>query len=422
MHLPFTFATGEAMLYQTGYPLHSFSESIPGKAKGSRAKKAKESPSDNLHPKSLLGALMSQDESVYVRQPDSEPAMSCYSSQQQTASECNSFLRNSSPHVASNERMSYDPLLATLDSLTLDGDDPCSNTELFNALESLGLNAEDLELLLLDERMIQVELDPNRIPTLSDLLTNNEILSYAHNALENSPEEVGRCGANTDLAAVSASAPIVQLSQQMQQHIGSGELLKASPAAMEIKGAAGLPNGHVQQSHPVLTPTPLNSELTHLLGWSQDQQLVQDVSRQQVIQDPLLLGFHDQMTINGSNGPFLPSVEVGHECSSTAPDVCHYQSYQQQLSLAQSSTLELEQLLGLSQSQHSLPAYNMFSSSAQAPAHNKVGLIRTEPFMEPLITVSEETQEKAEQLMAEDLSSFSPLCSELLALGAGALI
>lgn len=414
MHLPFTFATGEATLYQTGYPLHSFSESVQGKAKGSKTKKGKQSSSDNLDPKSLLGALMSQDESVYVCQPDSEPAVSGPSSllsQQQTDSECSSFLGHNGLHVFSNETSSYDPLLATLDSLTLDGEDPCSNTEIFNALENLGLNAEDLELLLLDERMIQVELDPNHIPTLSDLLTNNEILSYIHNKLENSPGPVdgdgegGRCGVNADPAAVPEPPAF---NQPMQQHVGSGVPAKAAPPTVETTGQTGLPNSHwvtnttdvhqpdnhVHLPHPVLTPSRLNSELKHLLEssqqWSQDQ-LVHYPSHQQVSQDPSPLGFHNQWTINGSYVPnghtsFLPSVEVGHTYSLTAapcapaallnglttPDVCHYQSYQQQVSVSQSSTLELEQLLGLSQSQHSLPAYTMFNSSAQGSAHSKV--------------------------------------------------
>ncbi|TNM94033.1 hypothetical protein fugu_002209 [Takifugu bimaculatus] len=414
MHLPFTFATGEAMLYQTGHPLHSFSESVQGKAKGSKTKKGKQSSSDNLDPKSLLGALMSQDESVYVCQPDSEPAVSGPSSllsQQQTDSECSSFLGHNSLHVFSNETSSYDPLLATLDSLTLDGEDPCSNTEIFNALENLGLNAEDLELLLLDERMIQVELGPNHIPTLSDLLTNNEILSYIHNKLENSPEpadgDAGRYGVNADQAAVPEPPAFVQQSQQMQQHVGSGVPAKAAPPTAEAKGQTRLPNGHwvtntanahqpdnQVQPHPVLTPSRLNSELKHLLEssqqWSQDQ-LVHYPSHPQVSQDPSLLGFHNQRTINASYIPnghtsFLPSVEVGHTYSITAapcapaallngltaPDVCHYQSYQQQVSVAQSSTLELEQLLGLSQSQHSLPAYAMFNTSAQGSAHSKL--------------------------------------------------
>lgn len=414
MHLPFTFATGEAMLYQTGYPLHSFSESAQGKAKGSKTKKGKQSSPDNLDPKSLLGALMSQDESVYVCQPEGEPAVSgpsSLSNQQQTDTECSSFLGHNGLHVFSNETSSYDPLLATLDSMSLEGEDPCSNTEIFNALENLGLNAEDLELLLLDERMIQVELDPNHIPTLSDLLTNNEILSYIHNKLENSPGPVdgdaGLYGVDADQAAIPEPPAFVQQSQQMQQHVGSGVPAKPAPPAVETKGQTGLPNGHwvantanahqpdnhAHQPHPVLTPSRLNSELKHLLEssqqWSQDQ-LVHYPAHQQASQDPSLLGFHNQRTINGSYIPnghtsFLPSVEVGHTYSITAasrapaallnglttPDVCHYQSYQQQVSVAQSSTLELEQLLGLSQSQHSLPAYTMFNT-AQGSAHSKV--------------------------------------------------
>lgn len=377
MHLPFTFTTGEAMLYQTGFPLHSFSEFATGRAKGSNTRKGREAFPDTLDPKSLLGALMSQDESVYVCEPNSRSSLS---NQQQTESECNSFFSDNSLQVASDQGSSHDPLLATLDSLSLDTEDPCSNSELFNALESLGLNAEDLELLLLDERMIQVELEPNHIPTLSDLLTNNEILSYVHNTLENHPAgDMVPYGVNVDLPAVPASPPIIQLSQQMQQHVISGELVRASPPPVELKGPTG----------PVLTPSQLNSELKHLLEssqqWSQDQHLVHYASHQQV-QDPPLLGLHNQMTINGSyvpNSPtsFLPSVEVGHTYSITAahrgpaallsgltaPDVCHYQSYQQQ-----SSTLELEQLLGLSQAQHSLPAYNMFNSSPQGSAHSKV--------------------------------------------------
>lgn len=413
MHLPFTFTTGEAMLYQTGYPLHSFSESVQGKAKGGKTKKGKQSSSDNLDPKSLLGALMSQDGSVYVCQPDSEPTVSCHSSllcQQQTDSEGSSFLGHNSLHVASNETLSCDPLLATLDSLTLDGEDPCSNTEIFNALENLGLNAEDLELLLLDERMIQVELDPNHIPTLSDLLTNNEILSYIHNKLENGPEQgggdVGRYGVSAPRPDVPAPPPIVQLPQQMQQHVGPAELVKASHPFVETKGQTGLSNGHwgtnpanalepdnhVHQPHPVLSPSQLNSELKHLLEssqqWSQEGHLVYYPSHQQVSQDLTLLGFHNQLTKNVSyvpNASLLPNVEVGHTYSITAapphapaallngltaPDVCHYQSYQQQVAVTQSSTLELEQLL--SQSQHSLPAYTMFNTSAQSSAHNKV--------------------------------------------------
>uniref|UniRef100_A0A667WYI3 Aryl hydrocarbon receptor 1b n=1 Tax=Myripristis murdjan TaxID=586833 RepID=A0A667WYI3_9TELE len=206
MHLPFTFATGEALLYQTSHPIHGFPGSLQAKAKGSRAKKGRldKRSTDDLHPNSLLGALMSQDESVYVCQPDAEPKKShpltCNPDPslfpEPQGEGFHGLLGGEGWNMtckrlsarSNNEKSSYDPLLATLDSLSLEGDETCSNSELLSALENLGLNAEDLEVLLLDERMIQVELDPDHVPTLSDLLTNNEIISYIHDSLESRTE------------------------------------------------------------------------------------------------------------------------------------------------------------------------------------------------------------------------------------------
>ncbi|XP_038835724.1 aryl hydrocarbon receptor-like [Salvelinus namaycush] len=216
MHLPFTFATGEALLYQSSYPIHGLTDSLQakGKTKSKKGKLDKNPSKDNggLDPSSLLGALMRQDESVYVCQPAVEPKMSfhsslfsergegegqssgCYSGGplgggvgESWSSVPNGVTTSTGPN--GEPPSSFDPLLATLDSLSLEGDETCSNSELFSALENMGLNAEDLELLLLDERMIRVEMDPDYIPSLNDLLTNNEILSYIHDSLENKTEE-----------------------------------------------------------------------------------------------------------------------------------------------------------------------------------------------------------------------------------------
>uniref|UniRef100_A0A8C2X5D4 Aryl hydrocarbon receptor 1b n=1 Tax=Cyclopterus lumpus TaxID=8103 RepID=A0A8C2X5D4_CYCLU len=224
MHLPFTYATGEALLYQSNHPLAAFRDGGHEK-NGSKSKKSRTERMlrDGLDPGSLLGALMSQDESVYVCQPAPEPKI-------------------------------FDPLLATLDSLSLEGhgvvdseEGGCSNGDLFGALEGLGLSAEDLELLLLDERMIRVEMDPERVPTLDDLLTNDEILSYIYDSIEGKTENAERQGAAAPLGSTAATAslpesdapsdadaqmqfphhkpplvghaPILQLSQQMQQHL-----------------------------------------------------------------------------------------------------------------------------------------------------------------------------------------------------------
>ncbi|XP_077392399.1 aryl hydrocarbon receptor-like [Festucalex cinctus] len=269
MHLPFTYATGEALLYQSNHPIAGFRDSVSEK-NSTKSKKSRTDRllRDGLDPGSLLGALMSQDESVYVCQPALEPKISFHSSffgDQMGFSDSKSGLHRSWDTPSNGEVdqsitepvTSFDPLLATLDSLSLEGqgvvdseDGGCSNGELFGALEGLGLSAEDLELLLLDERMIRVEIDPERVPTLDDLLTNDEILSYIYDSIEgktDSADQGGQVPCNPSVSATTVSvsestltsdpnvkmqfphhkpavagkAPIVQLSQQMQKHLST---------------------------------------------------------------------------------------------------------------------------------------------------------------------------------------------------------
>uniref|UniRef100_A0A674F2K5 Aryl hydrocarbon receptor n=1 Tax=Salmo trutta TaxID=8032 RepID=A0A674F2K5_SALTR len=263
MHLPFTFATGEALLYQSSYPIHGLTDSLQtkGKTKSKKGKLDKNSSKDHggLDPSSLLGALMRQDESVYVCQPAVEPKMSFHSSL----------------FSERGEGEGFDPLLATLDSLSLEGDETCSNSELFSALENLGLNAEDLELLLLDERMIRVEMDPDYIPSLNDLLTNNEILSYIHDTLENKTEEdQGR-----DSHVLPKQPPILQLSQQMQQHLNLVKPVLHTNSLTVVHNGHWLPqqqhmhaglDDHCHSIHPLV-----NGKTSQLGQWQQQNQHLQ---------------------------------------------------------------------------------------------------------------------------------------------------
>ncbi|XP_028291409.1 aryl hydrocarbon receptor-like isoform X1 [Gouania willdenowi] len=261
MHLPFTYATGEALLYQSNHPIAVFSDRGHEK-NDSRSKKSLSERLERagLDPGSLLGALMSQDESVYVSQPAMEPKVSLHSGffgeQMQFPNPVEADSRRSWAEPADQvpePGSSFDPLLATLDSLSLEGQDVgsvedsgCSNGELFRALEGLGLSAEDLELLLLDERMIRVEMDPERVPTLDDLLTNDEILSYIYDSIDGgaeAPDPRGAAvpsstststasipnGVNVQMFAPCKQTPIIQLSQQMQQHLS----MQTGPAASD---------------------------------------------------------------------------------------------------------------------------------------------------------------------------------------------
>ncbi|KGL82782.1 Aryl hydrocarbon receptor, partial [Tinamus guttatus] len=70
VHLPFTFATGEALLYQTTHTLAGFPDSFQNKEKNNKSKKTchssgRHSWKDNIDPNSLLGAITRQDEAMY---------------------------------------------------------------------------------------------------------------------------------------------------------------------------------------------------------------------------------------------------------------------------------------------------------------------------------------------------------------------
>ncbi|KAF0026851.1 hypothetical protein F2P81_021588 [Scophthalmus maximus] len=331
MHLPFTYATGEALLYQSNHPIAAFGDGGHEK-NGSKSKKSRTERlvRDGLDPGSLLGALMSQDESVYVCQPALEPKMSFHSffGEQMGFSDSEpSGLHRSwdepsngvvGPGIA-EPNTSFDPLLATLDSLSLEGqgvvdaeEGGCSNGDLFGALEGLGLSAEDLELLLLDERMIRVEMDPERVPTLDDLLTNDEILSYIYDSIEgkidSSEHGVGQAPPSTPSATATTlslpqsnpssdtslqmqfsqhkpplvgQAPILQLSQQMQQHLN----MRTAKAAHDWG----------QQQSDRLTATIVNGEL---LGQSQSLANGQWVAQDILVTAGIQLGhFNTQQTV-----------------------------------------------------------------------------------------------------------------------------
>ncbi|XP_010889350.2 aryl hydrocarbon receptor 1b isoform X2 [Esox lucius] len=301
MHLPFTYATGEALLYQTSYPIHGLTDTLQPKGK-TRSKKGKldknsTKESGGLDPSSLLGALMRQDESVYVCQPAVEPKMSFHSSLFSDRGDGagdgaggysggplggdgggdihggfsggplggdgggswsampNGVIANTAGPMG-HPLSSFDPLLTTLDCLSLEGDETCSNSELFSALENLGLNAEDLELLLLDERMIGVEMDPDYIPSLNDLLTNNEILSYIHDSLENRTEEgqVGDGHASTPRAPALTSVPASTPTQCPDPLPGTGLIPDPSP---HRQAAFAAPTSSPTPDHPTTaSPAP----------------------------------------------------------------------------------------------------------------------------------------------------------------------
>ncbi|XP_078407544.1 aryl hydrocarbon receptor 1b [Cetorhinus maximus] len=193
LHLPFTFATGEALLYQAACSNPGLPDPCQAKGRGGRGRKGMpgkaEKEQRNVDPSSLLGAMMRQDESVYVCHPAPEPKFSYSGGLFGEAAGPGCAAGGGWPSGAGElgqqglHAGQLDPLLSTLDSLDLAGEDNSLNSDMFSALESLGLGADDLELLLFDERMVRLDASPEYIPSLNDILTNGEILSYVHDSI-----------------------------------------------------------------------------------------------------------------------------------------------------------------------------------------------------------------------------------------------
>ncbi|XP_048391136.1 aryl hydrocarbon receptor-like isoform X2 [Stegostoma tigrinum] len=189
LHQPFTFTTGEALLYQAACSVPGVADPWWDGGRGGRGRRSSASKARkgqrNVDPSSLLGAMMHQDESAYVCHPASDPR---YPQGSQPASTVggNWQWRASDPGEVSQQGVDtghLDPLLATLDSLDPAAEDGCLNSDLFSALENLGFGADDLQLLLFDERTVTVDTDPGCVPTLNDVWTNREILSYVHDSI-----------------------------------------------------------------------------------------------------------------------------------------------------------------------------------------------------------------------------------------------
>ncbi|XP_064289458.1 aryl hydrocarbon receptor-like isoform X3 [Passer domesticus] len=194
MHLPFTFATGEALLYQSTHPLPGFPDLFQSKGKLAKSKRPSScshigrSRKNGIDPRSLLGAVMQQDKAVYTSHSAPIPNPSFSSTLQLEGLSlpgaggdvCSmdttpASSRGNSLQEKLLDLQQDDPLLDTMGLLSIKSDQSCSN-ELFRALEGLGLNAEDLELLLLNEKMVMVSTDPDQSPSLNNSLASNPIL------------------------------------------------------------------------------------------------------------------------------------------------------------------------------------------------------------------------------------------------------
>ncbi|KAG9345144.1 hypothetical protein JZ751_009687 [Albula glossodonta] len=162
LRLPFCFTTGEAVLYDTNV--------IFGESDVDPSKRA-----HTVHPDSLLGSLMKQDESIYVCLPAQNQSSFQHGALADSGDDLDRILSGDwQDNVLSlSENGIFKP---DIDSDVSMED---KSGDLLCFMKSLGICREDLELIQKDEEFLRVSVDNQ--DSLMDV--EDEILSYLHESI-----------------------------------------------------------------------------------------------------------------------------------------------------------------------------------------------------------------------------------------------
>ncbi|XP_066544640.1 aryl hydrocarbon receptor 2 isoform X2 [Amia ocellicauda] len=170
MQLPFNFATGEAVLYETLPSLEDFT----GRSKATKIRKLSEQKT--LDPSSILGAMLKQDQSIYVS-PGFDPDYSL----DKAFMETQSFVSfNGDPWQQENHGQNIikqeDNAIAMMETL----EQLIKENNLCDPLQKL--DVDEMELKEWENALLKMDINSDMAIELNDILTN-DIFSYVEDAL-----------------------------------------------------------------------------------------------------------------------------------------------------------------------------------------------------------------------------------------------
>ncbi|XP_031796545.1 aryl hydrocarbon receptor [Sarcophilus harrisii] len=167
--LPFMFATGEAVLYEVTFSLPVSMDPLLGRPKGPAAAK------EPCHPSSLLGAMLQQDESVYLCPPAPRPPPLERGFASGPGEELDGLGSGEWPENLGGE--------AELGQETPDRCGPFAD-ELHSIMKGLGVSFDDLRRLQ-QEQFFRGDVAEE--DDIGDLDLTDEILSYVQSSLNKGP-------------------------------------------------------------------------------------------------------------------------------------------------------------------------------------------------------------------------------------------
>nr|XP_060638125.1 aryl hydrocarbon receptor isoform X1 [Anolis sagrei ordinatus] len=194
MELPFMFATGEAVLYEMTFPQLSLMDSSQAKVKSGIGKGAASKAAlrkDSVDPNSLLGAMLQQDETVYLCPPASNKISFERNIFLNTRDELGNVMasdwqENILPirnHTILKQEQTDCPqennLMLPEDGVGLFQDN--KNNELYNIMKTLGVDFDDIKSFQQDEDFFKNEL--LSVDDIKDIDITDEILTYVQESL-----------------------------------------------------------------------------------------------------------------------------------------------------------------------------------------------------------------------------------------------
>ncbi|MBN3323692.1 AHR protein, partial [Atractosteus spatula] len=211
LQLPFHFATGEAVLYDTSPSLDDFI----GSSKAPKIRKT--SDQKPLDPDSLLGAMLKQDQSIYVSHAASEPQYSLDKAFTDSHSvvkiqgDLNPWQQGNPEHSAFKQENSTLAMIDTLEQLIND-------SNLCNTLQKL--DVDELGLKDWENALLKMDINSDMSIELNDILTN-DIFSYVEDALFKERDMVASPGSdqhNSEQTVLPNGFAANQLDQQKFNH------------------------------------------------------------------------------------------------------------------------------------------------------------------------------------------------------------
>ncbi|XP_070582625.1 aryl hydrocarbon receptor isoform X2 [Erythrolamprus reginae] len=246
MKLPFMFATGEAVLYEVTFPQPGIMDSSQTKVKSGIGKGAASKAAlckESVDPSSLLGAMLQQDESVYL----CPPALNKISLERDffadTRGELNSMMaRNWQDALLSAENNSIlkqeladcpqdSNLMVPEENIELFQDN--KNSELLNIMNILEIDYDDIDLTFQqDDELLKNDfagVDDTRDGDITD-----EILTYVQESLNKTDVLYSSCQQQESMFQNSACLMQQQIDQQQIPTMMGQQLSQQLPQQQQL--------------------------------------------------------------------------------------------------------------------------------------------------------------------------------------------